>query len=265
MSPLISGVLLLLGGAVPKPGADGWIVHVLDSEFQSGKTEIRVLLPDKLEAGRKYPVVYVLPVEPGNGKQWGDAPAEVKKLDLANKRGAIFVYPTFAKLPWYADHPTDPRLRQETYFLKTVIPLIESTYPALAERDGRLLLGFSKSGWGAFCLLMRHPSLFAKAAAFDAPFWMDWPSQYGSADIFATEMNFGPYRLRSLVEEKSAELKAAKRLAMIGVGNFAEEHRKFHELLVKLEIPHEFSHTEKRKHSWDSGWLAEAVGRLAGK
>ena len=46
---------------------------------------------------------------------------------------------------------------------------IEQHYPARADRDGRLLVGFSKSGWGAYSLLLRHPDRFGKAAAWDAP------------------------------------------------------------------------------------------------
>ena len=40
-----------------------FLVHEVQSPYQAGKTEIRVLPPDKLEGGKRYPVVYVLPVE----------------------------------------------------------------------------------------------------------------------------------------------------------------------------------------------------------
>ena len=90
--------------------------------------------------------------------------------------------PTFSHLPWYADHPTDPDIRQESYLLEVVIPFIEANYPARADRRGRLLLGFSKSGWGAYSLLLRHPDVFGKAAAWDAPLMMSEPGKYGSGD-----------------------------------------------------------------------------------
>ena len=44
----------------------------------------------------------------------------------------MFVAPTFSHLPWYADHPTKPEIRQETYFLKVVVPFIDKTYPVRA-------------------------------------------------------------------------------------------------------------------------------------
>ena len=46
--------------------------------------------------------------------------------------------PTFSDLPWYADHPTNPLIRQETYFLKVVLPFIEKTYPARSDAGGPL-------------------------------------------------------------------------------------------------------------------------------
>ena len=127
--------------------AQGILVHEDRSPYQAGKTHIRVLLPDKREDGKRFPVIYVLPVEPGSESRFGDGLLEVKKQDLHNKHAAIFVMPTFSHLPWYADHATKEDIRQESYLLKVVVPYIDAHYPVIAETRGRLLLGFSKSGW----------------------------------------------------------------------------------------------------------------------
>src|SRR5205807_6283589 len=137
-----------------------------------------------------------------------------------NKLQAVFVAPTFSHLPWYADHPTKAEMRQEAYFLKVVVPFTEKPYRLQAEASGRLLLGFSKSGWGAFSLLLRHPDVFAKAAAWDAPLMMDAPGKYGSGDIFGTKENFQKYQLTRLLEERAGKLGDGKRLAVLGYGNF---------------------------------------------
>src|SRR5262249_30394543 len=152
------------------------------------------------------PVVYVLPVEARDGRRYGDGLAEVRRQDLHNRYGAIFVAPTFSHLPWYADHPTDREIRQESYFLKVVVPSVESRYPARTDLGGRLLLGFSKSGWGAFSLLLRHPDAFGRAAAWDAPLVMDRMGRYGSGDIFGTPENFEAYRLTNLLKDRAARL-----------------------------------------------------------
>lgn len=238
---------------------DGVLVHEVHSPYQAKPTQIRVLAPDKLEPGRVYKVVYLLPVEAGTESRFGDSLREVKKLDLHNKLQVIFVAPTFAHLPWYADHPTNAEIRQETYFLKVVIPFIEKTYPVRAEPVGRLLLGFSKSGWGAFSLLLRHPDRFGRAVAWDAPMMMDRPGKYGSGDIFGTAENFENYRITRLLADRAGMFQKEKRLALFGYGNFRSEHVKAHELMDTLKNAHEYHDGPARSHDWHSGWVAEAA------
>jgi ribosomal protein L7/L12 len=243
---------------------DGFLVHAVESEYQAGPTQIRVLLPDRLEPGVLHPVVYVLPVEPQDGRRYGDGLIEVRKHDLHNRHGAIFIAPTFTHLPWYADHPTNPRIRQETYFLEVVVPFIERHYPARTAPDGRLLLGFSKSGWGAYSLLLRHPEVFGRAAAWDAPLMMDSPGKYGSGDIFGSQANFETYRITKLLERRADDLRGEERLILLGYGNFRDHHRQAHALMERLGIPHTYRDGPEREHDWHSGWVPEAVELLMG-
>jgi S-formylglutathione hydrolase FrmB len=224
-----------------------------------------VLRPNREEEKRKkYPVVYVLPVEAGTESRYGDGLTEVRKRDLHNKFGAVFVAPTFSHLPWYADHPTQPEVRQESYILKVVVPVIDKTYPVRAEAGGRLLLGFSKSGWGAWALLLRHPDVFGKAAAWDAPLMMDTPGRYGSGDVFGTPDNFEGYRVGKLLADKADQIQTGKRLILLGYGNFRAEHEQAHALLDRLKVGHEYRDGPARKHDWHSGWVEEAVELLVG-
>jgi len=234
------------------------VVHELHSSRQASETIVRVLLPDLVPKDDEpgLPVIYVLPVEAGEGTRWGDAFAEIKKHDLHNKHNAVCVFPTFADLPWYADHPENPQLQQEAYLLHDVLPLVEKNYPV---REDRLLVGFSKSGWGAWSLLLRHPDLFHRAAAFDAPMMMDAPGKYGSGPIFGTVENFRNYQISSLLEERAVELKKTpSRLILIGQGNFHAEHERIQQQLESAMIPFTFIAVPIREHSWHSDWLPEA-------
>lgn len=249
--------------AISAAKKDGdFLIHEVRSPYQAGATHIKVLAPDKVEKGKSYPVVFVLPVEAGSESRYGDGLKEVHKLGLHNKHGAIFVAPTFSHLPWYADHPTKPEIRQETYFLKVVVPFVEKNYPVRTDAGGRLLLGFSKSGWGAYSLLLRHPDLFGKAAAWDAPLMMDRPGRYGSGDIFGTPENFERYQITRLLEARAGQLQKEKRLILLGYGNFRNSHREAQALMAKLKIAHEYRDGPARKHDWHSGWVAEAVQLL---
>jgi hypothetical protein len=242
----------------------GFRVHSVESEFQAGKTEIRILRPDVLEPGVRYPVVYVLPVEARDEHRYGDGLREALANDLHNGLGAIFVAPTFSHLPWYADHPTDPEIRQETYFLRVVVPSVERLYPARAEPGSRLLLGFSKSGWGAYSLLLRHPEVFGRAAAWDAPLMEGRPDRYGMGPIFGTRENFECYRVASLLERRAPDLGRDPRLILLGYGNFRDHHRQAHALMMGLEIPHVYEDGPMREHSWGSGWVPGAAKLLLG-
>ena len=134
--------------AEAKKDEHGFLVHEVRSPLQAGKTHIRVLLPEKREEGKRYPVVYVLPVEPGTESRFGDGLLEVKKQDLHNKHSAIFVMPSFFHLPWYADHATKEDLRQESYFLQVVVPHIDKTYPAARGGAREIAPGLQQIGLG---------------------------------------------------------------------------------------------------------------------
>lgn len=164
--------------------------HVLTSRFQSGETFVRMLTP---QSGVYKKRVFLLPVEPGECRAWGDPFPDILKHELHDRHALLFVMPSFSAMPWYADHPTDPGLQQESYFMEDVVPLVDQIFPARQEAD-RLLLGFSKSGWGAFSLLLRHGEAFARAAAWDAPLGMSSPVQYGAAQVFGTQENFEQYK-----------------------------------------------------------------------
>src|SRR5579862_1347017 len=122
-----------------KKDSSGFLIHEVQSAFQAGTTEIRVLLPDVTAKGQRYPAVFVLPVEAGKESRYGDGLLEIKKTGLHTRYKAVFVAPTFSHLPWYADHPKSDVIRQESYFLKVVVPFIDQNYPVQAGAAGHLL------------------------------------------------------------------------------------------------------------------------------
>lgn len=242
---------------------DGFRVHTIRSPYQSGETELLVLLPDQFDPAQRSPVLFVLPVEAGRGDRWGQGLREVQRADLHNRYGLICVMPTFSQLPWYCDHPTDPGIRQETYLTAVILPLLRWEYPqARHDRDGRLLVGFSKSGWGAWSLLLRHPQTFGRAAAWDAPLMLNAAGKYGSGPIFGTAENFEGYHIETLLSEHAAELDGRPRLVHLGYGNFRGDHAGIESRLVELRIPHIYQDGPLRAHHWNSGWLPEAVRLL---
>jgi len=250
----------MISAAVPH--TDSTLCHTVNSPYQTGETAIHVLCPDDFDRGQETRVLYVLPVEPHDGQNCGDALATVRQLDLHNTHQLVCVKPTFSHPPWYADHPSDPQIRQESHFLKVVVPFVDATYSGEPHR--RLLLGFSKSGWGAFSLLLRHPALFAKAAAFDAPLGSERPYRYGMSEVFDTQDNMNRYCIVDLLRESAASLADSPRLALCDFCDFRGQMQFLHYYLIKLGIPHAYQDGPRDRHRWDSGWLSGAVDFLAG-
>jgi S-formylglutathione hydrolase FrmB len=241
-----------------KPAGNGFVVHEVESGSQARATRIFVRVPDKMAVGERLPVLYLLPVEADDDKRWGDARAEARRRELADRLRVIVVYPTFSHMPWYADHASDPRLRQESYFREVVVPFVEGAYPARGGKEARLLLGFSKSGWGAFSLLLRHPDLFGKAASWDAPMMMQTP-RYGMAPIVGTQANFERYRVATLLREEGKLLGGDKRLLLTGSNFYPADTAGAHALMQRLGIPHDYREGPRREHNWSSDWLAQAA------
>lgn len=259
----LAAVLLLLSAAACAPASTSPIVvNDIVTTNEAGPTRVRALLPSRVKRGRTYPVVYVLPVEAQDGEQYGDGLAEVQKAGLADRYDAIFVAPTFSYIPWYADNPVDPRMRQETYFLHDVLPFVERRYPVRRDRAGRFLLGFSKSGWGAFSLLLRHPQVFEKALAWDSPLMMADLRRSVTRVVFANQRNFERYQVTRLLAAEAPQFRSDSRFVVLGYHGFRRELRRMHAFMQAHHVAHVYQDGPPREHRWGSGWLPGAVALL---
>jgi hypothetical protein len=238
----------------------------VNNRFQADYTKVRVLTPDNFDSNKEYKVLYILPVIENDNRRFGDGLLEILKYNYHNKYQLICVAPEFTSMPWYADHATNHEKQDESHLLKTVIPYIDGILPTLKSKDGRLLIGFSKSGWGAFTLLLRNPEIFEKAVGWDIGIRVD-TGDLEAAKLeekirrnFGTKENFENYRISNLLRENFSDLGAKERLFYYNTeGKRGPGGAKIHQLMVELEIPHRYLYEPKRKHRWDSGWIPEAI------
>ena len=242
---------------------DGWTRHKVTSPFLGRATCVDVLLPDPLKPGHKYPVLCVLPVggEWDAQPPWGNGLAEMRKLDAANKYQMICVSMEFDTVPWYGSHATNPLIRHDQYLMQVVVPMVESRYPASAKPEDRWLFGFSKSGWGAVSLLLRHGDFFGRACSWDAPLFEGLTSMR-----FDMDKHYGTLeQVASYVPANCAKTEAKKfqggpvRLSILGSDFFDPDGKRYHELLKELSIPHHFDNTLRYRHHWHTGWVAKAL------
>ena len=222
-------------------------VETVESPRQTTANFLRIARPRK----RSDRTVLILPVTANISGQWGDGFYEALRLDWVKRYNVTIAAPSFSHLPWFADHPTNPKIAQESYLLQDILPRL----------PGRvLLLGFSKSGNGAVTLLLRHPERFAAAAAWDAPLMLDAPGKYGSGEIYGTAENFARYHVPTLLEGHAGSKKL--KLAISGYGNFQAEVAGAHERMAALDIAHSYDNGVKRVHHWSSGWMEPAMATL---
>lgn len=270
---MLLAILVLIAQSVTclaaSKNSNGFVEHRLTSPHQAGDTTLRVLLPDHMEAGKRYRVLYVLPVHEEGVASHGDGLVEIKKQGYHNSHELVCVAPAFTSKPWFADHDLNPQKHDESHMLETVLPFVEKSYPVLTGVEGRFLIGFSKSGWGALSLLLRNPDVFRKAAAWDTGIRVDaGPIEEADrseriAREWGTAENFDKYRISSLIKRRGADLGDTARLFYFSTeGTRGLGGVKIHQLLVELEIPHRYVFEPHRVHRWDTGWVPEAVAFL---
>ena len=108
-----------------------------------------------------YPTLYLLNGHGGHYRTW---PSLLDIDKAANDYGMIIVCPSGMN-SWYWDSPIDSGMQMESFFVKKLIPAIDSLYRTIPSREKRAITGLSMGGHGALWLAIRHPELFANAGS----------------------------------------------------------------------------------------------------
>ena len=108
---------------------------------------------------------------------------------IATRYQAIVVCPSGFN-SWYWDSPVKPGMQMESFFIRQLVPAIDSIYRTIPDPQSRAITGFSMGGHGALWLAIRHSDVFAHAGASS-----------GGVDIMPFPKNWG---MRDLLGEQSA-------------------------------------------------------------
>lgn len=251
---------------------NGVKIHTVETQYQNGEQEIRVLLPDDYKEGKLYHVLYLLPVEKGFNRRYGYGLGVLKEMNAHNKYDIVIVQMGFEKEPWYGDHASDPRTRQASYLKEFIIPFIEKHYSTKNAPEGRLLLGFSKSGWGAFSLILTYPEFFGYAASWDAPMFFD-RFHYSMEQVYGTLEQLNAYRPDMLVSKQKKHFQKKARFVLTGEMDWGRSIPAFNggshtiemkKLLEKEGVKYIFNDTLKVPHRWNKEWMSPTLEALIG-
>ena len=250
----------------PTVDANGVKYYPVTSIYQGFKPLIvRVVEPTKPAPGKPHRILFVLPVGTGVeslNSTWGDGVEQLRLLDVPNRYNMTLVAPSFSYEPWYGDNELNPTHDMESFVIKDLVPFGE----VFGENKAtpRLLVGFSKSGYGALELILRHPDVFDGAAVWDCPAQLSALSAFQFLKTnFGTQKNFDQYNIPTLVAQNAEPFRHEARLWISGdQAVFTSDMIKLHSELTAASIPHLWVQGASRPHNWHSGWLNGAIAGL---
>jgi hypothetical protein len=239
------------------PAAEGFVsfrrtVCHLPRLVGKGTREVEVVLPGGYDPQGRHRVLYLLSA---GGSKDTESLRQVVKLGLHDRYGLICVLPTMGG--WYPQSSAD-------WMQHVLVPYIEGTYATRGDAEGRLLVGFSKSGWVALSLILCNPDYFGYTISWDAP--LMWEDKMGLAKgSYKSMEEFRHYQPVGAARRQAAHFRERARLVVHGSAFWGGHAKRYHELLESLGIRHHYAEGEyggRPGHRWDSGWLAPALAAM---
>ena len=164
--------------------------------------------------------------------------------------------------------PTHPELRLDAVFFPTMVWYNRQVRAAAIEQIKRLatgrvvLVGFSKSGLGAWNLTRELADRVAATIIFDAPVARDQLPPWGTAPFYGDDEAWQEdLPIRHIAAHREA-VPASHRLILVTGANFHDEMVTFSAALNEQGVAHDLVALPDRRHHWDSGWLGVALARL---
>lgn len=140
------------------------------------------LPPDYQTSSRRYPVVYLLHGYTDNDTGWlqfGEINQTADRAIAEQQIPPMIIVMPDGGVSWYIND-YQGKVRYEDFFFQEFIPYIDANYRTRPEKEFRGIAGLSMGGWGTLIYALRHPEMFAAAAAFSAAVWTD-------EEVIATE------------------------------------------------------------------------------
>ena len=234
------------------------------SKAMNKSLKAAVVKPEGYDQNKKsYPTVYLLHGGSGSFSDWHKKTTEPNLLpNLANQFGVIIVTPGVGPASYYYDSPLLDSVKYETYFIKELIPFIDSNYRTINDRKSRAITGLSMGGHGSLMLSAKHPELFIAAGSMSGVMNID-TRMWKVGDEFRNlrlsgqkamlgEINYDSpyteYTVVGLVEKMKTN--GISLIIDCGVDDFLlETNRQIHQLLLQNQTPHEY--TERPgAHTW---------------
>jgi pimeloyl-ACP methyl ester carboxylesterase len=186
-------------------------------------------------------IVFLPATEPDNIR-YGRVPKQI-----AGYSHASIYHVSYSRLVWYNQTVQDEAIRQICDW---------STQPII-------LVGFSKSGLGAWNITLRMPERVVGTIIFDAPVARDSLPPWGTAPFYADDASWQqdlPLRNVAAFHEVMPD---DHRLILISGTGFPDEMQTLSAALHEVGRQHSFLDVPRTPHRWDSGWIEKGLELLS--
>lgn len=185
-------------------------------------------------------VVVLPPTEPGD-LAFGTMPRRV-----AAPHGVNVHQVRFSRMVWYNAAVRDEAINQ----------ILEMDLPM------SVLVGFSKSGLGAWHIVRTVPDLFAATIVFDAPVARELLPPWGTGPFYRDNVSWLADLPTRTIAAYAAAVPDAHHLVLVGGEIFHGEMKQLSALMWESGISHTHLHRPRLAHHWCSGWLEEGLTAL---
>ena len=218
---------------------DTVLVH---SPSMNKGVKVITVCPDKMQAGERCPVVYLLHGCGDDEKKWLQVRPDLP--EVADKEGIMFVCPSANRDSWYWDSPRNPEIRYETFVSKELVAFVDEHYSTLADKGHRAITGLSMGGHGAMWLAIRHKDVFGAVGSTSGGLDIRPFPEYWNMKKYLGERdeNLEVWNNHTVINQLD-RLKDGELAIIIdcGVGDFFYAVNKaVHERLLSQKISHDF-------------------------
>lgn len=188
-------------------------------------------------------IVFLPATEPGN-TSYGQIPEHIPGYPDVST--SLVSYPN---LVWYNRAVQDEAIRQ-----------IRSM-----DRQPIILVGFSKSGLGAWNISMRMPDRVVGTIIFDAPVAREQLPPWGTAPFYADDAAWQEDLPLRTVNRFHDVMPDDHRLILIAGPGFSDEMLALSNALHTIGRQHDVLDRQSTAHHWNAGWIEEGLEMLRGQ
>lgn len=235
----------------------GFTYRTFQSRLAKSEVSYLLYLPPGYESStRRYPVVYWLHGMGGSQRSGTKVVQTMGNLMQAGKAPHMLVVLVNGMRDSFYVDAADGSTPVESVIVKELVPHIDKTLRTFPEREARMIEGFSMGGFGSARIGFSHPEVFGAVNAMAGAFEGVENIATRRPELFERVFRSDLGRVRAATPaaalQRNLTAIRGKQLIRVAVGADdpgLERNRAAHEMLDRLNIPHDFEIVPGVAHS----------------